>query len=310
MQRSIKLKPKHKAESFNFEAIGTSWQIVIFEAIAPAQLTAMHSAVFERIEEFDKNYSRFRSDSLVAKMSKKAGDYILPPDARPLLDFYKQLYDTTNGLVTPLIGDSLVAAGYDSNYSLQPKTIKKSLSWDEALVYDYPKLKIKMPTVLDFGAAGKGYLVDIIANLLQTHNILNYCINAGGDIAYYTNSDKELSVALENPSDSTEAIGVAKLHNNSLCGSAGNKRAWLGYNHIINPKSLRSPRLIKAVWVVAENTMLSDGLSTALFFTDPLELSKHFKFEYAIISGKNNLRASKNFPAEFFTNNQNVQETK
>jgi thiamine biosynthesis lipoprotein len=52
--------------------------------------------------------------------------------------------------------------------------------------------------------------------------------------------------------------------------------------------------------VVAENGLLADGLSTALYFVEPDELAKHFDFEYAIVNEDMSLNYSPNFPAEFF----------
>src|SRR3989338_5226434 len=107
-----------------FEAIGTHWNIELFNLSATVQTSVLKEKVLNRINEFDAIYSRFRDDSLVTKMSKAAGTYELPKDALPLLDLYQELYTLTNGLVTPLIGNALEQAGYDAAYSLEPKVLK------------------------------------------------------------------------------------------------------------------------------------------------------------------------------------------
>ena len=63
------------AFSTTFEAIGTKWQIDILEPIEKERSDALLLRIKERIAEFDKNYSRFRSDSLVTEMSRRAGKY-------------------------------------------------------------------------------------------------------------------------------------------------------------------------------------------------------------------------------------------
>lgn len=287
--------------SFTFSAIGTSWVIDILEPITPRKLLALKKDIKIRIEAFDQAYSRFRQDSLVAQMATQPGRHRLPSDAAPLLALYSRLYQLTGGLMTPLIGDTIVAAGYDANYSLRPKQPVAPITWDDALVYDFPYLTIKQPVVLDFGAAGKGYLVDLVADCIEAAGVANYCVNAGGDIVSHTVSVEPLTIALEHPDAPDEAIGVAGLHNQSLCGSAGNRRAWGPYHHIINPDTLASPVNIKAVWVVADSGLLADGLSTALFFTSAATLSQHFVFEYALVYVDGSLEKSNHFPAEFFT---------
>lgn len=61
-----------------FEAIGTKW-VIAFHGTGK-QEEAVNSLIQERIKEFDKIYSRFRSDSLISKISKKEGEYIFPTE--------------------------------------------------------------------------------------------------------------------------------------------------------------------------------------------------------------------------------------
>ncbi|HVY56038.1 MAG TPA: FAD:protein FMN transferase, partial [Thermodesulfobacteriota bacterium] len=109
------------ASRFTFEAIGTSWAIYIPEDLSPEREKALLDAIRTRISDFDKAYSRFRDDSLVAEMSRKAGEYRLPDDALPMLSLYRELYDISGGLVTPLVGQTLSDAGYDAAYTLRPR---------------------------------------------------------------------------------------------------------------------------------------------------------------------------------------------
>jgi thiamine biosynthesis lipoprotein len=251
----------------------------------------------KRIEVFDKNYSRFRNDSFVTKMSQETGTYILPTDAKPMLDLYNQLYDLTEGHMTPLIGQALSDAGYDAHYSFSKKDMRRVPEWDDCLNYDFPKLTIKKPVLLDFGALGKGYLVDIIGELLEQNGCHQYVINAGGDILV---AGQTVQAALEHPADTTQAVGVAEITNQALCGSAGNRRAWGTYTHIMDPMSLTSPKHIAAVWAVADQAMLADALTTALYFTSAEALHKRYTFEYALVNEHFGLEYSRGFPAEFF----------
>jgi len=287
---------------YGFEAIGTAWAIDILEPVGKRLVNNLKRATDELIDGFDRNYSRFRDDSLVSEMARAAGTYTLPEDAKPLLDFYKKLYDTTNGAVTPLIGQTLSDAGYDAAYSLQPGKLTAPPPWGDVLDYSFPTLTVKQPALLDFGAAGKGYLVDLVAQQLQQHGIKNYCVDAGGDMVYRTTADHALDVGLEHPADPAQAIGIVRLKNQSLCGSAGNRRSWGAYTHIIDPHNLQSPKHIAGLWVVADNGLMADGLATALFFTPAKTLQKQYTFEYAIVYQDLSLEHSAHFPADFFTN--------
>ncbi len=289
------LKPR-----YNFDAIGTSWQIDIYQELSKSESDLLFSNIRERIDVFDKDYSRFRSDSQVTEMSQKAGEYVLPEDARKMFEIYHDIYIRTDGLVTPLIGNLISDAGYDANYSLQQKKeLSMPPTWEEVIEYKYPKLKIKKPVMLDFGAAGKGYLVDIISKLIEDKGHKQYCVDAGGDI-YYRNND-EMKVGLENPNNLEQVIGVCNLKSGqSICGSAGNRRVWNNFNHIINPRTLSSPVNISAVWVIADEAIIADALATCLFFVNPNKFVDKYKFEYAIIYKDNSFVRSKGFDGEVF----------
>lgn len=292
----------HAQAQFAFEAIGTQWQISLFEPINAQKGALLQKQLQQRIADFDATYSRFRGDSLIAKIAHAAGRYTLPSDARPLFDIYEKLYEVTNGQVTPLVGQLLVDAGYDASYSLQPGVLRPVPRWEDVLVYDFPTLTVRQPVLLDVGAAGKGYAVDIVSKLLQQHGVHQFCVDAGGDMYYANPHDYSLQVGLENPNDQSEAIGVADVPPaHALCGSAGNRRTWGKYHHIMHPHELYSPRHIKAVWTIASSCMLADALSTCLFFVPPAQLAKQYTFEYAIVYQDDSLVYSPHFPGTFFS---------
>ncbi len=282
-----------------FEAIGTTWKIDIRDNIAPEKEKALLKVIMDCIDAFDKAYSRFRADSLVTEMSKKAGTYRLPDDALPMMTLYRELYEVTDGLVTPLIGQTIADAGYDATYSLKPKpSLGPAPRWDDVMEYVHPMLTLKTSALLDFGALGKGYLIDIVAGIIREHGVQNYTIDAGGDIAH--RGDPALRVGLEDPQDFKKAVGVIDLKNASMAGSAGNRRVWDRFHHIINPKTVESPRHILGLWTVADTTLLADGLSTALFFVGPEKLRK-YTFDFAILFADRSAAVSKAFPGSFFS---------
>jgi FAD:protein FMN transferase len=233
-------------------------------------------------------------------MASDSGTYNLPKDGYKLLTFYDKLYQTTGGTVTPLIGNTLSDAGYDASYSFSSTTLHPPPEWPEVISYDHASITISQPVLLDFGAAGKGYLVDILGELLEGQGIDTYCINAGGDIRHRSPSG-HIRVGLEHPDDPTLAVGECKIQNLSICGSAGNRRKWQQYMHIINPYTLRSPSHLKTVWVSSDNTMLADGLATALYFCAPDTLKKTYNFEYALVHNNNASERSADFPGTFFS---------
>lgn len=285
----------------NFPATGTSWKIDLDEKISSGEVSKIESLIKKKVNDFENTYSRFIEDSLVSQMSVKKGKFFLPEDARPLFDFYFELNELSEGKFTPLSGEILSQAGYDKNYSFIQKTELSNLpKLKEALFYDFPNIEVKIPRGLDFGAAGKGYLIDIVGEILEQLRIDYFCIDAGGDILYKSDKNIPLEVGLENPLDTNQVIGVAAVKNKSICGSSGNRRKWDKFNHIINPDTYLSPTEILATWAVADITMEADGLATCLFFTDPKALKEHFDFEYLILRNDFSVDKSDYFPAKLF----------
>ncbi len=292
----------HQYLSWSFEAIGTWWQIDIQTTSNFRNIEDLKHNIYQIISEYNSVYSRFQPDTLVSEMARAPGLYKLPNSAKVLVEVYRKLYIATGGAFTPLIGDVLIAAGYDATYCLKPQKLQNALEWDDALEYSFPNLILKKSTILDFGAGGKGHLIDIVAEYIEGLNISTYAIDAGGDIRCRSGSDKPLRIGLEDPQDTKKILGVASVSNQSICGSAGNRRKWDKYHHIINPNTLVSPKNILATWVVADTTLLADTIATALFFVEPKKLTDTFSFEYALVRENYELNASKGFPGEFFSN--------
>jgi thiamine biosynthesis lipoprotein len=73
------------------------------------------------------------------------------------------------------------------------------------------------PLVLDVGAAGKGYLVDLVSEMLRTAGVTDYVIDGSGDLRH--SGQSPVRVGLEHPFDSALVIGVSNLRDAALCAS-------------------------------------------------------------------------------------------
>jgi thiamine biosynthesis lipoprotein len=279
-----------------FEAIGTHWLITTKDTLA----SDIQQSILDRIETFDQTYSRFRKDSLITKIAQKAGEYTFPKDAKILFDFYRKLYDLTDGKVTPLIGKTLENAGYDAEYSLQPKPQVEVPRWDDVLEINGVTLVAKKPVTLDFGAAGKGYLVDIICQLLDDAKIDDYIVDASGDLRH--KGTMENRVGLEDPRQSGTVIGVVDVQNQSLCASATNRRTWGKYHHVFDPDTKDSTKAIVATWVITDSAMVADGIATSLFFVSPSVVRNAFTYEYVRMHVDESIDYSPTFEDKLFLN--------
>ncbi len=295
----------------SFDAIGTPWRIGVGGShTATGSLSAGLAdddlaAVLERVEQFDRDWSRFRVDSLVSRIAREPGSWRLPADAETLLRLYEQLHELTDARLSPLVGASLERLGYDAAYRLTPSGDPlPSPNWADAIALrrtaDGLELDTVAPVLLDVGAAGKGYLVDIVGDLLAARGVGETLVDASGDVR--VRGERSIRIALENPADPTKAVGVAELHDAALCASALNRRAWgAGLHHIVDAITGRPVADgIIATWVIADTALMADGLATAMFLTDPARLSAAFAFEWVRLSIDGRLEASAGFRGELF----------
>ena len=281
--------------NYPFEAFGTQWSIETDKEIP----VPLKKVIQDTIGLFDVTYSRFRDDSLVTEVSKKAGAYVFPANAKELFSFYKELYELTDGKVTPLVGDMISRAGYDASYSFKSVEQQPVKRWEDAIDWDGTILHTKEPVTLDVGAAGKGYMVDCIARILDKKHIKEYVIDASGDLRHKGTAENK--VGLENPLDTAKIIGVVEVQNKSLCASASNRRAWGdGMHHIFDPDTGAPTNDILATWVLADEAMVADGLATALFFTNPKKLRGKYDFEYARVHSNGTVEYSPYFEKGLF----------
>lgn len=282
--------------AWSFEAIGTVWQID-----AQVELdNVVRRDVTRRIDEFDAAWSRFRDDSLVARLHT-GQPVAMPDDAAPLLAAYDRLAGLTDGAVNPLVGGSLERLGYDATYTLRSSGAPLAAPpWRRAR-WEAPWLTLPAGVTLDVGAAGKGCLVDLVAGVLTDHGIDDATIDASGDLFHLR--PKPLRVAMEHPLHLGRAVGVAALPTgHALCGSAVNRRAWGdGLHHVLDARTGQPVRDVLATWAVAPSTLLADALSTALFFVQPAAVVGAFPGTAAVrMTATRQLQAAGNFPGELF----------
>lgn len=310
------------------------------------------------VDEYESVLSRFRADSLVSRMAcaDDGGDFEFPTWAQPLFTLYSEFYAATHGAFDACIGADLLALGYDNSVQFVPQSAASasddSDSWANyrrALPVTWGNisrdcgsvtLHTNQPVQLDFGAAGKGYFVDLVTRIIKEELSgdspsnsdspadFDFLVNAGGDMrACFSNEDYQIKVALENPFDTTQAVAVASIASGALCASSSARRRWkvkdasyLGKDASGFESNLIATHLINALdgipacdlcasWAYVSSktcdfpTAYADALATALFVSQESDLQKIVQTtsaEFAVMLPNKTLRKTRAFPARFF----------
>ena len=277
----------------------------------PHPITAELRGEMERfIDEYEHALSRFRADSLVAHIgnAEHGGHFDFPDWAGPLFDLYDALHAATRGAIDPCVGEDLIRLGYDPALSFTVEAdagerlgaLHGRAVWGRDVVRSSgTTLVTRSPVHVDFGACGKGYLVDSLGGLLtdselsRTSHVKSaettnptcqsstsdskresaapeFVIDAGGDLLARTN--KPIRVALEDPDDPSCAVGVALIGDGAFCASAPSRRHWevavneqthLAIHHLLNAIDGLPVQQTEAAWVAVRSASFG-GYPTAV----------------------------------------------
>ena len=330
-------------------ALGTG--IIISSSVPISQRVEKRIRAF--VDEYESVLSRFRADSLVSRIAcaEAGGDFEFPAWAEPLFAIYDEFYAATCGAFDACVGADLLALGYDNSVQFVPESAASAsddsdswanyrralpVKWGDISRDDgSTTLHANQPVQLDFGAAGKGYFVDLVTQIIKDElggemsADCDFLVNAGGDMrACFSDENCQIKVALENPFDTTQAVGVVSIASGALCASSAVRRRWkvkdancladnafesnLIATHLINALDGTSSQKLAASWtyVPAKTcdfpTAYADALATALFVSQENNLQKivqNVGSEFAVMlpnRAARQVRATSAFPAHFF----------
>lgn len=183
--------------------------------------------------------------------------------------------------------------------------------WGRDVTHEGPVLILRGAAAdgvsLDFGAAGKGFLVDLLSRQIAGRMPgCDFVIDAGGDM--YTTVD--ITVAMESPWDDTEAVGVVQLPvGSALCASSPSRRHWTvgdslqQVHHLLDALTGEPVRTVAASWCMVPAgssdwpTGWCDAQSTAAF------LGLTHGFPFARIMSDGSAQVSPHFPARLHYQN-------
>lgn len=128
---------------------------------------------------------------------------------------------------------------------------------------------------IDLGAVAKGYIADVIKNVLSHHGIAQAIINLGGNVlaigASPLNENGYWHIGLRKPfSINNELVGIIKVNNKSVVTSGIYERFFIQddhlYHHIINPiTGYPLNNELESVTVISNTSLEGDIYSTILY---------------------------------------------
>lgn len=201
----------------------------------------------------------------------------LSEDTSYLIRRSVELCKDTGGLFDITVYPLMKAWGFtDQNYRIPDDSelsdLLSTMGADEIRL-DKRHVTLEKPgTELDLGGIAKGYTSGRVMDIFRDYGIEHAVISLGGNVQ--TLNDKPdgscWKVAVEDPADTSDYIGVIQVKNKAVITSGSYERYFMKdgkiWHHIIDPRTgYPADSGLVSVTIVSEDGTLADGLSTALF---------------------------------------------
>jgi thiamine biosynthesis lipoprotein len=249
----------------------TDMQIIVVD---PGSLSCARREVDARLDAVENAASRFRPDSEICALARSAGRPTeVSETLANLLDAALTAASQTGGDVDPTVGASLVALGYDRNWScpddIRPPITSLAMAANWTMVAVAGRVVTVPPGVLlDLGATAKAVAADQCAQRVHDATASGVLINLGGDIATAGPAPDGGWQVLVQDADDEPASSVTLLPGAALATSSTMRRRWRDgddvMHHILDPRTGRSAEPVwRTVTVAAQTCYAANTVATA-----------------------------------------------
>ncbi|MBC7503479.1 FAD:protein FMN transferase [Candidatus Gracilibacteria bacterium] len=242
-------------QQLDLDIIGTHLQIQIDTS---SSCDEDFSHICSYLTDFELRYSRFIEGNWLygVNMSRRG---VLDKAGKQIIEFMLDLSEKSDGYFDPTVGKRLTELGY-GNQKIKSEPIIEKKGYG-----DYRDIEISGDSIilhgdifLEFGGVGKGYLIDQIQHILSKYP--RFLINFGGDI--YGRGG--WTIGLESPFSADEIIGTIILDDHYLASSAGTRRKWGIYHHLIDPHTGESANNVISSYIEGQSGMMTDAYAMIL----------------------------------------------
>lgn len=256
--------------AWEWRATGTTWRIHHTGGVE----AGLAATIARAVERDEARWSRFRSDSEVARVNASAGRAVhVSPATLDLLEVCVYWIRATGGVFQPLVGGALVAWGY--RRSLNDRAAYARTSPDPRRLEGRPQIDRRQGTAmipagtrLDLGGIAKSWMAARAAGLLRGRcDDPAVLVDAGGDLV--AARGRHL-VAVEDPRG-PDAPPVARVwveEGQGVATSGFGRRRWQNgdgraAHHLIDPET-GAPGPRTHATVVADDPVAADVLAKVL----------------------------------------------
>ena len=277
-------------ERFRFRAMGSPCELALYAPTRDALEHGRETACRE-IARLEAKYSRYREDSLAARINRSAGSACgveVDEETAALLDFAATAWRESEGRFDPTSGVLRRAWNFRSGRLPTREEIDSAhrlVGWSKVR---WEHRRLTLPTLgmeLDFGGFVKEYAADRVAETLRQEGLRHGLVDLGGDMAIvgpHPDGSPWL-IGVRDPRAPAEAIARIAVESGGLATSGDYERCMIvdgvRYSHLLDPRtgesfrdgpacvSVRAPHCLVA-GVTATIAMLHDEAGAESFLAE------------------------------------------
>jgi thiamine biosynthesis lipoprotein len=266
---------------FSHQAMATTFEIIIQHDDARYAAQAAGQA-FDELDRLEGELSRFIENSDISRINNLPAGQPLPIGlpAYECLRLSARLYAETNGAFDVTIG-SLLRCWLNEdrtlrNPSQQELNLARQRTGMNLIKLNEAKFSVELlagPVQVDLGGIGKGYALDVMAELLRDWSIETAVLHGGFSTVLAMHAPagaKGWPLTLSNPLNRSQTLAFLHLQDRAVSGS-GVQKGW----HIIDPRTARPAEGKPAAWSCARDGATADVLSTAFIVMSPEEIEQY-----------------------------------
>ena len=233
------------------------------------------------IIRLEKIFSLFDENSCISQLNKNSYLKNPPKELVEILNFANTISENTNGAfdvsVQPLWITHANFFKDTTNKDINKlkeeiQKVKQFISYKNILISNN-EISFKQKGVqITLNGIAQGYITDKITNILKEKGFTNVLVNLGefNSIGGY-DENRDWNIA----TPYLDNIEYLKLNNSAIASSGGYGTKFdENYHHLFDTKTGTSANYIKSVTVKAQNAMLADAISTAIFVMPKSEKEK------------------------------------
>ena len=171
-----------------FKAMGSACEVVL-ASHTQKEAESMAKLAIDEVLRIERKYSRYTTDSIIAKINQQAGRVALQCDDETwaLFQFASQLFDKSDGLFD--ITSGVLRQAWDFKKPEVPTSQKLEallplVGWQNVVLQDQ---SIALPLAgmeVDLGGFGKEYAADRAVQVLKEKGVTHGYVNLAGDMRF------------------------------------------------------------------------------------------------------------------------------